>query len=167
MNNHLAKIPPSDITAVNHLRSKSNGISESEKRVALHRLWLAAISFLSMTAAAILLARQLPGYIFAMLAAAMIPHLWLFSLHIVGAPLPASLVRLNIVAIAGSVFSAVRGALLRALGVSQDAGAPKALRRSQSLIKERFHSVSEDAAPIKARRQCCRKGRRTETMLTQ
>jgi hypothetical protein len=109
MNYHLTKSRQSDITAVNPLPSKSNGSSQTEERVALHRLWLAAISFLSMTAAGVLLARELPGYIFALLAAAMIPHLWLFSLHIVGAPLPARLVRLNIVALAGSVFSAVTG----------------------------------------------------------
>jgi hypothetical protein len=167
MNCHLAKIPPSDITTVNHLRPKSSGRTETEKRVALHRLWLAAISFLWMTAAGILLARELAGYIFALLAAAMIPHLWLFSLHIVGAPLPASLVRLNIVALAGSVFSAVRGALLRALGVSQDAGAQKALRRSKSLVNETFHSVSEDAAPSKVLRRCRKKSRRAEALLDQ
>jgi hypothetical protein len=167
MNYHLAKIPPSDITAVNRLRPKSKGRSETEKRVALHRLWLATISFLWMTAAAVLLARELPGYIFALLAAAMIPHLWLFSLHIVGAPLPASLVRLNIVALAGSVVSAVRGALLRALGVSQDVGVPKALRRSKSLVNERFHSVSGDAAPIEALRRSSKKRRRTESLLNQ
>lgn len=167
MKYHLAKSPPSDITAVNHLRPKSNGRSQTEERVALRRLWLAAISFWSMAAAAVLLARELPGYIFALLAAAMIPHLWLFSLHIVGAPLPASLVRLDIVALAGSVFSAVRGALLRALGVSQDAGAPRALRRPKSLVNERFHLVSEDAAPIKAPRAAQQKGRRTEASLNQ
>jgi hypothetical protein len=152
MNYHLAKIPPSDITTVNHLRSKSDGRSQTEGRVALHRLWLAAISFLSMTAAAVLLARELPGYIFALLAAAMIPHLWLLSLHIVGAPLPASLVRLNIVALAGSVFSAVRGALLRALGVSQDAGPAKALMRLKSADDGTFQSISE-ATEIKAVRR--------------
>jgi hypothetical protein len=152
MNYHLAKIPPSDITALNPLRSKSNGSSETETRVALHRLWLAAISFLSMTAAGVLLARELPGYIFALLAAAMIPHLWLFSLHIVGAPLPASLVRLNIVALAGSVLSAVRGALLRALGVAQEGGPPKALMRSKSADDGTFQSVSE-TAQIKAARR--------------
>jgi hypothetical protein len=87
MNYHFAQIPPSDIPAVNHLRPKSNGRNQTEGRVALHRLWLAAISFWSMTAAAVLPARELPGYVFALLAAAVIPHLWLFSLRIVGAPL--------------------------------------------------------------------------------
>jgi hypothetical protein len=127
MNDHPAKCPPSERRAAKHLRSELNGNARTEARVILHRLWFAATSFLSMTAAAVLLARELPGYVFALVAGAMIPNMWLFSLHIVGAPLPPRLVGLNVIALSGLVFRGLRSAILRALGVLPEAGPTKAL----------------------------------------